>query len=263
MIDKYPSRVGCQSYLMPVSRHWPDDGQYCKYGYTALKSFVSSVTIDRIKANEKWMHTVKEPHTNAVRTALAVHQNSDVVQIVSDLTEIAENILESGVYIHQSRINFKAPGESSGWSWHSDFETWHTQDGMPEMRALTAMIALDANTSENGPLRVIPGSHSWYWADKRPDQEVTPEQHFADQKTGVPNSEVIKRLEDECLPAIDIHLNSGDVLLFDCNLMHSSQPNNSKEWRRNLFIVFNSVENKLVNAFSYSYNRPETMAARG
>jgi ectoine hydroxylase len=43
--------------------------------------------------------------------------------------------------------------------WHSDFETWHAEDGMPKMRAVSCSIAFDDNHEFNGPLMVIPQSH--------------------------------------------------------------------------------------------------------
>lgn len=51
-------------------------------------------------------------------------------------------ILGSEVYIHQSRVNYKPGYGGTGFYWHSDFETWHSEDGMPRMRALSVSIAL-------------------------------------------------------------------------------------------------------------------------
>ncbi len=38
----------------------------------------------------------------------------------------------------------------SGFYWHSDFETWHAEDGMPSMRAVSCSIALTENFAYNG-----------------------------------------------------------------------------------------------------------------
>jgi ectoine hydroxylase len=43
--------------------------------------------------------------------------------------------------------------------WHSDFETWHAEDGMPAPRAVSMSLALTANFTFNGGLMVMPGSH--------------------------------------------------------------------------------------------------------
>src|SRR3546814_18361378 len=66
------------------------------------------------------------------------------------------------VYIHQSRLNYKPGFKGKEFYWHSDFETWHVEDGMPRMRALSMSVLLAENTTHNGPLMLIPGSHQTY-----------------------------------------------------------------------------------------------------
>src|SRR3546814_17551354 len=66
------------------------------------------------------------------------------------------------VYIHQSRLNYKPGFKGKEFYWHSDFETWHVEDGMPRMRALSMSVLLAENTPHNGPLMLIPGSHQPY-----------------------------------------------------------------------------------------------------
>jgi hypothetical protein len=43
----------------------------------------------------------------------------------------ARQLLGSDVYVHQSRVNFKPGFNGQDFYWHSDFETWHAEDGMP------------------------------------------------------------------------------------------------------------------------------------
>ncbi len=68
------------------------------------------------------------------------------------------------MYIHQSRINYKSGFRGREFYWHSDFETWHVEDGLPAMRTLSCSVSLTPNTEHNGPLMVIPGSHRKYVA---------------------------------------------------------------------------------------------------
>ena len=77
---------------------------------------------------------------------------------------MAEQLLGSRVYVHQSRINYKSGFDGKEFYWHSDFETWHAEDGLPRMRAVSASIALSDNTPLNGPLMLIPGSHRHFVA---------------------------------------------------------------------------------------------------
>ncbi|MCE0445172.1 phytanoyl-CoA dioxygenase family protein [Streptomyces tricolor] len=59
------------------------------------------------------------------------------------LAGIARQILGSDVYVHQTRVNLKPAFDGSGFGWHSDFETWHSEDGMPAPRALSLSVAPD------------------------------------------------------------------------------------------------------------------------
>jgi len=84
---------------------------------------------------------VKEPETGTIRSVFRVHRSSPVFTAAATdprLVEIAKQVLGSEVYIHQSRINFKRAFDGRAFPWHSDFETWHVEDGMPRMRALSA-----------------------------------------------------------------------------------------------------------------------------
>ncbi len=96
---------------------------------------------------------VRENGDGAVRSVFDVHRLSDVVDEIirrPEVVGIARQILGSDVYVHQSRLNFK-PGFSGGpFYWHSDFETWHAEDGMPTPRAASISIALTENYGHNG-----------------------------------------------------------------------------------------------------------------
>jgi len=151
----------------------------------------------------------------------------------------------------------------TGWYWHSEFETWHAQDGMPDMRCLSAMIPLTRNTECNGSLMVLPKSHLYFWSSKKSEKEYSAEENYSDQKEGVPDNDAILKLFK--LTNSDVKMikcNPTDLVLFDCNLMHVSTQNLSKSDRANLFIVFNSIENKLQDAFSYNFNRPNELGNR-
>ena len=163
--------------------------------------------------------------------------------------------------MHQSRINYKAGKDANGWNWHSDFETWHAKDGMPDMDCFTALIAVDDNTIENGCIMFIPKSHTKFISCPSVG-EVKPEDEFSEQKEGVPSNEIIdsvcKMLGTSVIP---VECKAGDLILFDCNLLHSSGANTTDGKRTNLYFVFNSVANSLQVPFSGSEHRPEEMGA--
>lgn len=54
----------------------------------------------------------------------------------------------------------------------------------------------------------------------------------------------------------------GSALLFDCNTMHGSNGNITPFPRSNIFFVYNSVHNALVDPFGGLPPRPEHIASR-
>lgn len=62
---------------------------------------------------------------------------------------------DSGVRLHGSKLNLKAPEIGSPVEWHQDWAFYpHTNDDL-----VTVGVLLDDATEQNGPLMVLPGSH--------------------------------------------------------------------------------------------------------
>ncbi len=208
--------------------------------------------------------TIIEPLSDSVRSVFAVHRNSEVFADMAEdhrIADVARQILGSEVYVHQSRVNLKPAMTGKEFFWHSDFETWHVEDGMPRMRAVSASVALTDNTEFNGPLMLVPGSHRWYVATVG----ETPERHYETslrrQEIGVPDVESLRRLVDEG-GIVAPKASCGSVILFDCNTMHASGVNLSPYPRSNAFFVYNSVDNVVREPFAGVEPRPEHIASR-
>lgn len=207
---------------------------------------------------------VFEPGGQVVRSLFRVHRTHETFRRLAKdprLADVARQLLGSDVYIHQSRINFKPALDGKEFFWHSDFETWHIEDGMPRMRAVSVSISLTGNNEFNGPLMVVPGSHQRFIRC----QGATPQRHFEQslqkQQYGVPSREALCRLVDAG-GIVAPKGRPGSGLFFECNLMHGSSGNLSPYPRTNLFLVYNSVENALVEPFGSQPPRPEYLAER-
>jgi ectoine hydroxylase len=158
-------------------------------------------------------------------------------------------------------VNFKPAFEGKSFQWHSDFETWHVEDGMPRMRALSVSVLLTRNTEHNGPLLVVPGSHLRY---VRCVGETPPEhfkQSLRTQMYGVPDRDSLTRLTADH-DIVSCTGEPGTVVLFDCNLMHGSAGNITPLPRHNVFLVYNSVANRLVAPYGGTPARPQFLAER-
>lgn len=242
---------------------------YEENGYVLLKNFYDENIMKKIKyecdevfnGNRDYYINI-EPKINKVRSVLKIHDKPEFKKLLSiDLMNLSKSILGSETYIHQSRINYKYGNKANGWNWHSDFETWHSKDGMPKMRCFSAMICVDDNTVDNGCLNVIPKSHKKFISCPKVGN-LKPEDEFSEQKEGVPNKRIlsflIKDLNSKIVP---IKCNSGDLILFDCNLLHYSDKNITNKKRTNIYFVFNSVNNKLRNPYNGCNHRPEEMGS--
>lgn len=294
--DRYPSRISDRPALLqrldPVLYRSSESGQvasgqgsagpliaaqqkrYEREGFLLLPDFFSAEEIaactqelDRLCQSEevkRRQEAIVEPAGDDLRSLFAVHRISPFFKAVAAderLVQIAEQLLESPVYIHQSRINLKPGFTGKEFYWHSDFETWHVEDGMPHMRAVSFSLLLTPNFEYNGPLMLVPGSHTRFAACVG----QTPENHYQvslrRQEYGVPAPELLTQLVAEggietCTGA------AGTLVVFDCNTMHGSASNISPLPRSNLFLVYNSLENRLQAPYCGLPPRPEYIATR-
>ncbi|WP_460064234.1 ectoine hydroxylase [Streptomyces sp. YKOK-I1] len=214
-----------------------------------------------IRADER---SVVEPRSQEIRSVFEVHRLSPVfAALVRDERVVgrARQILGSDVYVHQSRINVKPGFGAGGFSWHSDFETWHAEDGLPNMRTVSVSIALTENLDTNGGLMIMPGSHRTFLGCAGATPEDNYRKSLQMQDAGTPSDEALTAMAD----AHGIRLftgRAGSATWFDCNCMHGSGDNITPYPRSNVFIVFNSVENAAVEPFAAPVRRPEFIGAR-
>lgn len=207
---------------------------------------------------------ITDPKSGDIRSVFAMHKISDLFdKLTRDprILGMARQLLGSEVYIHQSRINDKFGFQGSGFDWHSDFETWHAEDGMPRMRAVSASIMLTDNNEFNGPLMLIPGSHQWFVPCVGETPEMNWKESLKAQTLGVPDMQDLADLASK--GGIQAPKGpAGSLMLFECNTLHASNENMSPWRRANLFFVYNSIDNQLEEPFAAPVRRPEFLGAR-
>ncbi len=208
---------------------------------------------------------VTEPDSGEVRTVFRLIENSPAFARLardSRLAGIAQFLLGDGVYAHQSRLNYKPGFTGKEFYWHSDFETWHAEDGMPRMRAVSASLLLTDNDALNGPLMLMPGSQRRFIGCQG---ETPADNHLSSlkkQTVGTPSQETLRDMADTF--GIDAATGpAGTLIFFDCNTMHGSNGNITPFPRSNAFFVFNAVSNALQAPFAAPAPRPAHLAHRG
>jgi ectoine hydroxylase len=284
--DLYPSRKEAEPKLIerqdPVVWGGESDGpltaahlrRYEQRGFLLFERMFSAddlqpyvEELDRLRgdqAGKRRPEVITEPRSDEVRSVFAIHENNTVLAHLCrhpKLVAIARQLLGGDVYIHQSRVNYKAGFTGKEFYWHSDFETWHVEDGMPRMRAVSCSVGLTRNTPNNGPLMLIPGSHQSFLSCVGETPENHYQQSLKKQEYGVPDDASLTKMVDDA--GIEAAVGpAGSVIFFECNVMHGSNSNITPLPRSNCFIVYNSVENRLVEPFAGLAPRPEFIANR-
>ncbi|MCW2392634.1 ectoine hydroxylase [Sphingobium sp. B1D7B] len=288
MQDLYPSRHDSVAAFSPrldpvVHSDWSEDSpisraqaeRFDRDGYLVLEDLFSDEEVaflqrhaGKLLADPDALEdetVISEPGSREIRSIFRIHAQSPVLgRLAADarLAEVARFLLGDEVYIHQSRLNYKPGFRGKEFYWHSDFETWHVEDGMPRMRALSMSVLLAENTPHNGPLMLIPGSHRQFLTCVG----ETPQDHYRQslkkQEYGVPDEDNLAELADT-FGIVAPTGKPGSVVIFDCNIMHGSNGNITPFPRANAFLVYNAVCNRLVAPFGVETPRPAFIAARG
>lgn len=257
--------------------------EFRRCGFLLLHDLFSTEEIARIKEEVPSLTQrdsaarVKEKDGRLVRSVYGCHRNSEVcAQLVRHPRVLlpAMQILDGRVYVHQFKINVKAARGGDAWEWHQDYVFWRNEDGMPNARAINVAVYLDDVTEFNGPLLLLPGSHT------EGVIEVDSHRPASAASANLPSS--ASESSPEWLSHLTIGLKyrldpqtveqliarwgthaataaAGAVLFFDANVVHGSSANMSSCDRTVVIVSFNSVDNVLPPSPT---PRPEFLASR-
>lgn len=283
--DFYPTRINSESKIIPrtdpvvYSDSYDDLSKeqvefFENNGYLIFDDLFSPDEVNKLfeelkslshdETKKKLPQFILEETHRDVRSIFEIHKISKIYgNLCRDkrVLKKVQQLLGSKVYVHQSRVNLKPGFDGKEFYWHSDFETWHSEDGMPNMHAVSCSISLTKNYEFNGPLMVIPGSHKEFvsCSGKTPDEHY--KQSLKRQEIGTPDKEILEQMVEKS-KIVSAKGNAGSVIIFDCNIMHGSNGNITPYPRSNAFFVYNSINNKLVEPFCGLNSRPDYIAER-
>jgi phytanoyl-CoA hydroxylase len=175
-----------------------------------------------------------EAGTRSLLPTLSPEQRQDIVRKVSRFTQwdarlhamathpkllaLSERLIGDKPGLFEDKALIKPPRIGREKPWHQDHAYWN----LPlDAQVVTAWIALDAATVENGCLYVIPGSH-----------REGPVVHFNRRDWQICDDQV------QTHRAIAAPLKPGGVLLFNSYLQHGTPANDSPHRRRALQYVY-------------------------
>ncbi len=219
-------------------------------GYLVLPRLISIAEVATLRAETDRLsgvdaECIKRERNGAVRSILGAHESDGAAQSASlraltrtpRLMEPVVQLLgDPQVYIHHTKIDFKAAFEGGICSWHQDYVTWR-RDGIQAPRPITAMLMLDDAEEIGGALYFAPGSYRL--------GEVI---HLEYPGTSALNPLSVERRQLarllEVRKPVPVLGTAGSVVLFHSNLIHGSGHNMSPRERRQIYIVYNPVSNK-------------------
>ena len=216
-----------QGFLFFPSRFTPAEAAVLK---TAAK------TVYALEREEVWRES-----SGVARTAFAAHTYNEAFRRLGRhprLIRPVMQLVDGPVYMHQYKVNAKAPFDGELWQWHQDFGTWHRDDEMPEPRAMNVAVFVDEVSAANGPLLLLPKSHR---------HGVLPAGHDL-ESTSYPlwtlDRESITKLaeDDGCVAPTGP---AGSALLFSSLLVHASPPNISPFGRTIVYLSLCHIDNHI------------------
>jgi len=196
--------------------------EYAEQGFSIIRNVVPSDLLAEVRTHVDWLIR-KYPDLRPER-------------LVSDtrLVDIAEFFLGPDVACFTAHYICKPAFTGQPVLWHQDGAYWT----LSPMEALTVWLAVDESTTENGCLRMIPGSHELPL-------------HKPTIRTDEPNmlfsaaDETLVREWVEKRGVVEIELQPGDVSIHHPSLLHHSEPNTSAKRRCGLDIGYISTRTRI------------------
>ncbi len=132
------------------------------------------------------------------------------------------------IYVTNATFRIKHPHSAQAYGWHQDSARVQVDPCF-----VIVFLALSEQTTENGCLEVIPGSHT----------QVHPFQ-IIENRDGQDRRRVARTDNVNTSNAVPLELAPGELAVFSGNLVHGSGPNQSDNERVSLLIDYTPVRSK-------------------
>ncbi len=236
---------------------------YEQDGFLFLSNYYTPAEVGVMKAellkvfNEDTPKRVLEKERGFVRSVYGSHMTNEVFNELSRhprIVEPARQLLGSDVYVYQFKINAKAAFGGDVWEWHQDYIFWQKEDGLRSDRLASVVIFLDDVSEFNGPMFLIPGSHTEGVIDRsaQPLDGVLRYQVYENSPAWISNltADLKYSLDRDTVGHLVGKYGlfapkgpAGSAVFFHSNLVHASSNNISPFDRTVVIVTFNSVEN--------------------
>ncbi|HEX8832736.1 MAG TPA: phytanoyl-CoA dioxygenase family protein [Abditibacteriaceae bacterium] len=154
------------------------------------------------------------------------------------IVNTARMLMREEISFFHGKVILKEARSGGAWEWHQDYGYWH-HDGFLFPNMISAFVALDPSTRENGCLQVLRGSH----------QMGRLEHGRAGGQMGT-DPERIAAVE-KCFERVHVEMTPGSVLFFHCNTLHTSAANESDHHRRSFIVCYTGTSNPQYQGDSF------------
>jgi len=206
---------------------------YTRDGYVVVRDVLDEELVTAAGLHVDWM---QQRHPDRLGEDLGHDLITDDpfwLSLVADdrLLDLAARFIGDDIALFASHYICKPAGSGRPVLWHQDAGYWPLEP----MVAVTLWLAIDASTTENGCLRVVPGSHLGGVHERRSRDDVV--SVFGDESA----------VDVDESSAIDLVLASGDVEIHHPSLLHSSGPNTSADRRCGLTIRYIPTTTRILS----------------
>ena len=143
---------------------------------------------------------------------------------IPEIVDMVEQLIGPDIALWNSSFFAKPARKGSRTPWHQDGRYWPIRP----LATCSVWIAVDRSTTENGCLRVLPGSH----------RQRRLMAHGINGAEGLSLPLELADSEYDESEARDIELEQGQVSLHDVFLAHGSEPNRSDRPRRGMTLRY-------------------------
>lgn len=190
-------------------------------------------------------HCADSPRLRRVNAPIEVSEAYFDAMADSTMTDFVADLIGPDVKLHHTKINSKQPGAETVVKWHQDFPfTPHSNDSV-----VTALLMVDEVTETNGPLEVLPESHTG------PIHGLWHNGKFTGAIDEAIAATCVSKAATCTGPA-------GAVCLMHTRLLHGSRDNRSA-FSRTLFISVYSADDAVPLSPNPMPNRYEGLVVRG
>ena len=225
--------------------------EYRRDGFAFRPGLLSTTEVDVLLAEHSRLlageqrpdRVVFEKDGVTPRTLLNPQLHTEVFERLTrhpSILAVAQDLLDDDVYVFQMGVNCKGAFHGDSWFWHQDYPGYFYDDHIPAPRMVNSLIFLDEVTSFNGPLMMVPGSHT----------HVPPEPEVSDGGTSYSFRYADAATIEQQITASGIVAPTGppgSVVFMHVNTLHGSAGNLSPWPRRMVTLTYNAMSNKATS----------------